>query len=273
MFVNYFLLIPAGTIANARLFPYTYNNEQKEVLSMKDIKVSHEELSIQQKITHVMDTVKNKWFHSYPYTESNAIEFTAKSPSSLEDSEFFRMHAFYINLLFLSLTESNSLIENKDALEEVAYWDSKGGLCIYLSILLYALLLEDKVTNRHDLRYIQGFTFYQSTNPLWKMLSLETSMLNFHSWLSYKNSVLDFSIGQEQGFIQLGHRSYIIGDIPESITMVGWKESQDIVEKYVKLFADKQGVSKNQWILKHKLNSLKLTIDSVLHISEQNRPE
>ncbi|PLS19424.1 hypothetical protein CVD28_03135 [Bacillus sp. M6-12] len=236
---------------------------------MDDFQVSHQKLSIEEQVSHVIKTVKDRWLHSYPYSTENAIEFVSKHPEKLLNKEMFRVHALYLNMLFRSLTKKDSLIKNEEVLNEVAHWDNKGGLCIYLSVLMYSLLLEDKVANRNELRYIQGFTTYQSQNPFWKLVSSDTTMLNFHAWLSYKDSVLDFSIGQERENIQLGEKDYLVGDIPEGMKMVGFKENHKTVQKYVKMFADYRKMNEKEWVLEHKLQGLTCMVDSLEYISKQ----
>jgi hypothetical protein len=242
---------------------------KKRGILMDDIKVSNETLSLQDEINHVMNTVKDRWFYSYPYTLSSVVEFAPKEATTLQNQEMFKVHALYLNMLYRSLTKEDSIIKNEEIIKEVSYWDSKGGLCIYMSVVMYSLLLEDKIANRNDLRYIQGFTTYQSTDPFWQLVSVNTKMLNFHAWLSYKGSVLDFSIGQERGNINLGDKDYLIGDIPEGMKMIGFKESHKTVQKYVKLFADNRKMNEKEWVLEHKLQSLTCAVDSLEYLSKQ----
>lgn len=221
-------------------------------------------LSSEEIIAKINDIVKDNWISSYNYSIHNAIEFKSQMiPNQTYEDTHFKISCLYVNLLFNSLLQDIDLFEDKTILKEVSDWDENGGLCIYLSVVLYTLLIEFKVCNRNNLRLIQGFTKYTPTHPIFTLISNSATMINFHSWLSYKGSVLDFSIGQEEKNINVLKESFIIGKITEEIEYKGFKENHKTVEKYIEMYARRLNMSSSEWKLNHMQNCLKSGLKSL----------
>lgn len=230
---------------------------------MSDMEFNNKELTFEDKIQHARTTVEKKWIYSYPYTASSAIEFKSMPfPSILNNNPMFQIHIAYLMTMFYSVLFNKNILGNSQVEKEIRYWDSEGGLCIYMSVVLHTLLLEDKICNKNDLRLIQGYNNYISTNPIMKLFggNHETNILNFHSWLSYKNHVLDLSIKQEGDFLDIGQKEFIMGDIPSGLAYVGWKESHQTVQNYMKKFAEHLNLEVNDWITMHRLTSVETAL-------------
>lgn len=231
---------------------------------MDDIKVICEDISPVETIKHINEIVKENWISSYPYSSSRSIEFSSKPlPEDFLNDDSFRVHSLYMNSLYQSLSREISDIDDKNIIEEVTYWNDKGGLCIYLSVLLYSLLMDMKLCNRNNLRFIQGYSQYQPTNPIFSLISDNTTITNFHSWISYKDSVLDFSVGQEKSMLDIGNTEYILGNIPKAILMIGFKESHETVGSYIHKFSSRINLSEKEWLSSHRLNSYKTALNMI----------
>jgi hypothetical protein len=236
---------------------------------MTDMRITGDTLSFEDKVKHVQATIDGTWFQSYEYKKSKAIVFVSKPVPPVKKEELFRLNCFYVNLLFQEFNKKDSeLLLHQGVKDEVSFWNDEGGLCIYLSVVLYALLTEDNICNRHDLRFVQGVTSYHATNPMVQAMFGNAEMVNFHAWLSYKGTVLDFSVGQEAEFIDLGDSGSIMGEIPKGMTMIGFKENDKTVERYIKRFAEHRNMTEKQWIIEHKLCSLEVFKEMLERIQE-----
>lgn len=204
---------------------------------------------------------KENWFVGYKYEENKAISFRGKLPSMelISNPNFFR-NFVYVNVLFDVASVYGSDVEvNRDVLDEVFKWNEKGGLCIFFSVLLYQLLLEDRVVDKEKMKYIQGYYYHKARedNPLVKMIFGEHHA-GYHAWLAIEGSVIDVSIKQEQECFDFKDKPFILGEVPKGIELVGFEENEETVRKYVDLFLKEAGKSYDEWIRLHKEQAIKV---------------
>lgn len=225
---------------------------------MDDLRVSASALSKEERIEHVQETVLSKWVQSYVYHKGNAVDFQSTPPPSAKQEGLFQIYLFYMTLLFEELLHREStFITDTTIKEELSHWDDEGGLCIYMSVLLYGLIEQDDVLDVDDLMLVQGYNAYQSNNPFVQAIFNNPEFINFHVWLSYKGSVIDISVAQERESYQFEGKEYILGEIPEGFKMVGFIETKETVHKYMENFSSRIGMSVNEWLLFHKTHGLK----------------
>lgn len=238
---------------------------------MSDFRINTGDLSFEDKIDHVQETISTNWLQSYHYDKENAMKFQTTSIPPVKETELFRIYLSYMTLLFEELIERQSkFITNPTIKEELSHWDKEGGLCIYMSVLLYGLLKKDDVLASEDLKLVQGYNSYRSNNPLFEALfgCNHTQLLNFHVWLSYRGAVIDISVAQERVSYQFGDTPYILGEIPDGFEMVGFLEDEETIKKYMEKFSSRIGMSVDEWLLHHKAHGLTSVRKAIEHFSK-----
>lgn len=201
---------------------------------------------------------KSKWKTSYDYQSTDPIKFQSLpiDEKILKHTDFMSAAIYISELTQKALSYRWNEIEGL-ARKELKAWDANGGLCIYLSILHFCLLLESKAVKEDELCLVQGF--YR--HPTHGILSIFTNLemqCGVHSFISVQGAVVDFSIQQEESTFEFGERNFVIGDIPDEMEMVGWTEGKYLVKQYAREIARSSGLNYFEWIEQHQVNSYKL---------------
>lgn len=224
---------------------------------MDEFSVRTSPLSYEDKIKHVQQVVSAKWIQSYIYDKEDAVQFQTTSAPSTEKEELFRIYFYYMSLLFEELFDNQAkFVTSSTIRKELTHWNEEGGLCIYLSVLLYGLLEQDDVFDTDDLKLVQGYNAYRSNNPFVQALFNNPELLNFHVWLAFNGSVIDISVAQERESYQFGDTQFILGEIPVGFEMVGFIENKETVNKYMEKFSSRMNMSVNEWLFFHKSKGL-----------------
>jgi hypothetical protein len=206
---------------------------------------------------------KSKWKTSYDYQSRDPISF-----KSLPIDEKILKHTdFMSSAVYISdLTEKALKYRWNEmkglAGKELKAWDANGGLCIYLSILHFCLLLESKAVKEDELCMVQGF-YRHPTHGILSLIANLATQCGVHAFISVQGAVVDFSIQQEASTFEFGENEFIIGDIPDEMEMVGWTEGKHLVKQYAREIARSSGLNYFEWIEQHRMNSYKMARDKL----------
>jgi hypothetical protein len=168
-------------------------------------------------------------------------------PSIVTQSQFVPIWT-YIEELYMDLY--NYKLKMK-WIDEIQHWEEKGGLCIMLSVLTYALFQKTGVANEQEMRFVQGYYQHKSRTDSWIVSMLPQNHIGLHAWITIQGAVVDISIRQEEQFFDFGSTPFIAGKVPEGMTMTGFSEPKKTVNKYIELFAKKAKLSPEQWLDRH----------------------
>lgn len=208
-------------------------------------------------IREIDKLVKRKWVQSKTYTPDDFVVFSSKeiAPAILE-SPLFIKNVLYVDNLYRTLSKVQYYDISKRIEDEISQWDDDGGLCIYLSVVMYWLFFFDKLCKKENMNLVQGFVRYPPS-PFAKMFNpSDTLLTSFHSWLSVNDCVIDLSIRQEAGFFDFKNSSPIIlGKLPEDLIMKGIKEPENTVLVYTAKILNKYNMDFTDWLKEHVTES------------------
>lgn len=216
------------------------------------------DLSDEELIDFAAGIFKSKWKTSYDYQNTDPIRFKSLpiDKKILNHTDFMSAAVYISELTQKALSYRWNEIEGL-AGKELKAWDANGGLCIYLSILHFCLLLESKAVKEDELCLVQGFYRHPTHGILSIFSNLETQC-GVHSFISVQGAVVDLSIQQEESTFEFGERNFIIGDIPDEMELVGWTEGKHLVKQYAREIARSSGLNYFEWIERHQLNAYNL---------------
>ncbi|PKM80772.1 MAG: hypothetical protein CVU89_12635 [Firmicutes bacterium HGW-Firmicutes-14] len=157
-------------------------------------------------------------------------------------SEFNR----YFDYCFLL---SNNFTEK----DEAARYSSRQGLSIYISVVLYWLLVNFGVVNKKHLKFCQGYFSYKKKDSILFKPGYRAGM---HAWLYCNGCVTDATIWQQEEWFDFRkhgfHLPVILGEIPEGMNMFGFEEDPGLVKEYARRFARDSGMTFYEWVNFHK---------------------
>jgi hypothetical protein len=231
-----------------------------DIFGMVSFKDNGDEYQM-SKLTYEM--IKKNWITSYDYREVCPIVFVSREiPKEFINSTMVSKNISYVFALFESIMQKNTLSSDEFLQKEINTWDSKGGLCVYLSVLLYCLLIDDKVCTKEKLKLTQGYYRHTVEENTFQSLIYGKFTQGFHVWLNYDGFVIDSSIGQEveNGFNFKGF-PYIIGKIPEGLELVGHNENWNTVKTYLHRISKESNMKPREWIVNHQIKALEYSIN------------
>ena len=231
--------------------------EQEIILTLGN-DISEEELSV-----FVSKIYMDKWKTSHDYQTNKPVNFKSKEidPKILCNPQFIAF-SFYVNHLIEKAIAYRFNELGEMVGKEFKEWDSRGGLCIYTSILHYCLLLESKVIPEKDIQLIQGF-YSHPTHGILSLISNLQNQAGLHAFITVGGSVVDFSINQESNTFDFPDGPFIIGDIPDEMNLGGWIEGKDVAKKYAREIARSHGLNYYEWIDKHIKNAFKIAVEEI----------
>lgn len=199
---------------------------------------------------------KENWFTGYEYTGKDPERFTgAPLPFDRMQSAGMLAAGTYVGNLFTACHGHNyELVEHELAMKEVLQSDREGGLCIYISVLLRALLIKMGVAPAADVQLVQGY--YK--HALREDFPFEWGKFHsgLHAWVAVGDSVLDCSIGQEEMFFDFKDKPFIFGPVPEGLELVGYRELSRVADRYARRYAKRAGLTIDVWAQKHAVAAI-----------------
>ncbi|MGE7094438.1 hypothetical protein ACQKII_24000 [Lysinibacillus sp. NPDC048646] len=106
----------------------------------------------------------------------------------------------------------------KDNSTEVFHWEQKGLYCVYMSILIKVMYEKIDKENADNLDYYQG------------AYKMQNGKYTLHGWLNYGGMIIDVTAAGQHDIL------------------IGCKEPQETIEKYLNRFAGEYGISIEKWL-------------------------
>lgn len=207
---------------------------------------------------------KDNWKTSSDYQISDPKTFKgAPLPEELRKNVHFKSGIYYISFLYeiVSAYRKHDPLIPDSIIKELFWWEKRGGQCIYLSALLYALFLEGRVAKEQDMQFCQGVHMHKcrEDNPIGLMMGKEHAGL--HAWITVKDAVIDISIRQEELFFDFKGTPIVAGEAPEGLNYYGFVETKDVAKGYCRDSAKEAGTYYLDWIKEHRLVASKVYSD------------
>lgn len=193
--------------------------------------------------------IEHGWTTGFDYKADNCFMVEDKPfPLEILRNEKFRKTLRYAKRLYWMDDQFKSL--SNQVVEEHERW-IRNGICSYVSIVLYHLLLKAQLCNRGTLEYVQGYTLHNDER-------INKVYHTTHAWLIVKNSPLDLTIYQlrNHGYT-FGKEIFTVGKPPDNVLMVGYVETEKTIQYLTKKFAKAANMGSNDWIDFHINNTNK----------------
>lgn len=169
----------------------------------------------------------------------------------LARNPFLQKNLYYIMNIqdYIQYPKGNELPEM--TVKEATRWDKDGGQCIYLSALLYCLLVNDKVVSPEDIHLCQGYYEHDCREDNLIGMMMGETHVGLHAWLELKGSIIDISIAQEHEFFDFKDKPFILGEVPEGMNLIGFRETNNTAKNYCRRIAKESGTVYLDWIKFH----------------------
>ncbi|MEX3623540.1 hypothetical protein [Viridibacillus arvi] len=203
---------------------------------------------------------KDNWKVSSSYKKKRSDEMISKK---LDTSILGNKYMNYVKTLYCMLEEYSFKHISKEIGEELIYWESKGGMCIHLSVLLYKLLeIQNSVSASH-LKFYQGFYWFELRCDFPSFIGFSKNQIGMHSWLTYKGSLIDITSNQNKTVFDFKGEDFVLGKIPQGYLLKGFDETS-LVNEYAKMFAQKGNYeSVEEWLTAH-MGQYKKLLEEIL---------
>lgn len=149
-----------------------------------------------------------------------------------------------LNNFYIEIT-SNLALGNKLIEKEYSFITEKGWHCVYISLILKALI---KKYFKINLNYYQGIFFYQHNEQTAWLLG--DTGVGFHAWCMYKDVILDVTFLHQQGrfLITPSKLDYLNGLVPKGVTYKGQKEPEEVINSYLNDILAVNRLSYDEWL-------------------------
>lgn len=208
----------------------------------------------------ILDFFNTDWISSFDYTAGTTTTFKGSTLNKdLARNPFFHKNLHYVmdiqNYIqdFMARPRDSKL--PKMTLDEITTWERNGGQCIYLSALLCELLLYDKVVSPDDIYLCQGYYKHECREDNAIGMLMGKTHIGLHAWLEIKGSIVDISIAQEDQFFDFKGQPFILGEAPEGMDLIGFKEPRETAKNYCRKIARENGSVYLDWIKMHSQSS------------------
>jgi hypothetical protein len=211
----------------------------------------------------IIERYNNDWLVGFNYSKATPIYFAGMDlDESIKRNPFFQKNIYYIMHLYEYTSYQDQGEKLPDfAKKEMTHWEQIGGQCIYLSALMYCLLVHDKVVHETEINLCQGLYKHKcrEDNPLGMLFGEEHKGL--HCWLEVKDAIIDVSIRQEEAFFDFKGSPLVIGKLPEGLSFIGFRETRKTAKDYGRKIAKENGHKYQEWIAAHSVAATKLFLN------------
>ena len=207
-------------------------------------------------VSSINSLFKHHWIRGNSYIKQNPELMRSKKLSGLIKERETVNILGYINTLvnsiernhFKELNDIHPLIGN-----ELSHWDEEGGLCIYISVLTYGLLTRTNTIPKSNINYYQGYYDFKLREDFPPFIPFPERQLGLHAWLTVNGSLLDLTANQNKTVFdfQFDKINMILGEFPSGYNLYGFKESEETIEAYYKLFNEWCGLTIEEWFDLH----------------------
>lgn len=227
----------------------------------------------------IVERFLDRWITGYDYRKATPETFYGKDiPAHIADHPMFYASIIYVETLYrqamlrhscennesewMNQAETNGELDDIDQVvkDELISWENKGGQCIYLSTLLYMLLLYHELGTENSLSYVQGY-YIHLLREEYRSLKVQIwppVHSGLHAWIELDGSVMDISIRQEEDFFDFQGKPYILGKVPEGLQLYGYREVRKTPKSYARMIAKGSGMKLEDWVQHHVSASLRI---------------
>lgn len=196
------------------------------------------------------DKLLNLWadenfFKSQEYTSSDIKENNG-SPFTFESKAFNKI-GMYMAYALDRLDNWRNIESNIE--KELRKYDAEGLLCLYSSVVHLCLLYEFGM-DKSDLKLVQGYYDFfgdDSVSPFATQV-FGNRQVGLHAWTKVKDCVVDFTIISQRKVVRLPTPFGILGEVGNSVNLVGVEEDFSVVKKYARRLAKENGQTYYEWI-------------------------
>lgn len=197
-----------------------------------------------------LNVIKPRWKYSKDYTKEQMTYYKTK-PLPFKISEEWFTATYYGYTLGMAPIEQYK-IQDPWLKRELNRVDEAGCYCIYVSTVVYCLLLRNNTFKKGDFTLTQGFYKHTLREDFPEFIPMPKLHTGFHSWLSYQGSIIDFClIPQEHDFFDFKDSTFLIGYVPKGMTICGVDEGHDVIMEYANEFAKDSGLDLDTWVELH----------------------
>lgn len=225
----------------------------------------NKEFSMEENIRHIGQVFAKKWETGYDYSKVKHKIYSSvpMNPHYIMGSNVkFDRILLYIEALYDSLDKTNYIIP--DLIQnELTEWEIRGGLCIYLSVLLYSMIVYEKLCCTSCMKFVQGLATHEIRKDYPSFMPWNGRHVLLHSWIILGGSIIDFAIKQQYPFFDFKNTLYVMGNIPEGLTYAGFEETKETVEKYIEEILQFSEISFTDWIKTHYYYSILVMLESL----------
>ena len=226
-----------------------------EFISNLDFSKTDKNLSENEIMQKFYEVFKEKWFVSYDYVKTAPIHFKSKD-IDIKLNHNFTEALHYCNSTSYKICNYDFEVMHKVLRKEVEHYEMIGGSCIYNAVLLYNLLIHNKVCDPEDLNLVQGYYKHKVREDYPLASIFGKTHRGLHTWLSYKGAVIDCMIASQEGkFFDFGDIPIILGIMPEGFELIGYEEPYETVKKYTKQIIKNSRIGYKSWIEIHNTMS------------------
>jgi len=214
----------------------------------------------QKEITSTINNMfKEHWKRGYSYNKRKPQSMRSKHIPALMRQPQFAHYASYMQIMANSMHQYSFSRHHDDVKKELTHWDSEGGYCIYMSVLLYGLLTRDKVISTEDISFYQGYYDFPLREDMPSFFPFPKRQLGIHAWLTVAGSVVDVTANQNMQFFdfKFNKLDIILSEYPKEYKLVGFKETEETINSYLEFFSGFLGLTIEEWIEFHKRESSK----------------
>lgn len=200
--------------------------------------------SIQKTTKNYIEYIENNLFSNVVKTPENVRRYKGQTIKPFLN-EFTSVICYVASLNKAVVMEDYSHV-TQSIKEDLKLAQSKGELCVYLSIVTNALLRD--LFPHINCSLVQGFYTYASKNHTTHSYNAECT--GFHAFSVVGEKVIDccfFSTDPEYKT----PAPAIIGEVPDDIHFYGWEESVSLEQKYIEEYALANHKGIIDWLCAH----------------------
>lgn len=231
---------------------------------------TNRDLTIDEIIDYTSKSFMEKWKTSFDYTKVKPKEFKSLPINNdILSNTHFHAYIMYIMTLFDTILTGDTFGIESWIIKEREEWEIKGGSCIYFSVLLYALLLDEGLGCKDCMKLVQGFFKHDIREDYPSFYPWNGQHSGLHAWIALEGAVIDIAINQQHPFFDFKNMPCVIGNIPDGLLYMGYEENINTVAYYLEEILKFSKKPLDLWILDHKINALNVMTKYIKSFQEE----
>ena len=198
---------------------------------------------IKRAIEFIDDKEKFKIYKTNDFSSNSLKNILATEKDRIKNKKV-DMLLYKLNRFYKDFAEGY-IIDDKKISNEYEFVNNNGWHCVYISLILKGLV---KKYFKIKLNYYQGiYLFENNDRAAW---IFGENAIGFHAWCMYKDSILDLTfLNQQNLFLKTScSDEYLNGKLPKGVIFMGQKESEEIIERYLKNILAINQFTYDEWL-------------------------